>query len=96
MWSRLSKDILCNHEKTTQLLVDGYCVMDNCLEEDIAAALLEEMMHLEKGEQFLPNQVEFSVPGTKKSFRVTKPGIFEVDLHDKKKALKNKSFLEYV
>ena len=73
--------------KQLHLLQYGWCVVDGAFGTDMASKFLDEMQTLEKAKLFLPNKVQFTVQSNGQSVPlvVTKPHIFEVDLHDQSK-----------
>jgi len=79
-------------EHRENLVNNGYTVIDNALEDDHARALHDEMLSFEKAGDFQPNQVQFTIPGRSQPIIATKPGIFEIDLHNAEKRKKAPHF----
>ena len=69
----------------TSLVEDGYAIIDNAFQEDHAKALRQEIIDLESQNFFEPNKVQFNLPGRNEPIIATKPGVFEIDLHDQNK-----------
>ena len=69
-------------EHLERLCRDGFTVIDDALESAHARVLSEEIRKLEEDGHFEPNRVQFSIPGRQQPIVATKPGVFEIDLHD--------------
>jgi hypothetical protein len=64
------------------LLREGFTVVDDAFDAVHAHLLLEEIRSFDRNGEFLPNQVQFTIPGRAQPIVATKPGVFEIDLHD--------------
>ena len=84
--------LLSTPECLSSLVNDGYTVVQNALNEKYAHTLLKDMKTFEANGDFLPNQVQFTIPGRPEPIVATKPGVFEIDLHDESKRLKSAAF----
>eukprot|EP00750_Incisomonas_marina_P012550 INCI16965.1.p1 GENE.INCI16965.1~~INCI16965.1.p1 ORF type:complete len:404 (-),score=66.59 INCI16965.1:190-1401(-) len=89
--ARLST-LLAEPQHHESLVTQGYAVIDSALADDHARALLDEMRALERDGDFAPNCVQFSIPGRAQPIVATKPGVYEIDLHDETKREKAPCF----
>ena len=82
--------------KQRHLLRHGWCVVDGALGNELASKFLCEMQTLEQAKMFLPNKVHFTIHsnGQPVPLEVTKPNIFEVDLHDASKRKRTPTFAQ--
>ena len=74
------------HQVWHSLEQRGFGVLDDALGEALATELLEHMCVLDEASLFRPNQVRFTVvdreaPGGHRAVVVSKPDIYELDLH---------------
>ncbi|KAG5177957.1 2OG-Fe(II) oxygenase superfamily-domain-containing protein [Tribonema minus] len=69
-------------ERCRALADKGYAIIDNCMGEACADALLTEMQEAFDQGLMKPNKTHFSKPGGGGVMVFQKPGIFETDMHD--------------
>lgn len=74
------------YEKCQEIHSNGYCIIDNFLNDAHTSALLQELKWLSKQNNIMKsNKTQFNETktlGITKNIQYAKPGIYEVDLHD--------------
>eukprot|EP01147_Barroeca_monosierra_P010989 gene10989-3061_t len=79
MWSKLISKL--DHELLDTVVQTGYAVVDDAWDKRAVATLREEIELLHGNGKMDPNQVQFTTSSG--PIRLTKPGIFEADMHDR-------------